>query len=139
MGCEQKVLHCIGLEPEESVVIAQIEHIDAVNNIESIISVDGIDGCIIGPYDLSGSLGMPGKFDHPDVLRAIEKVEQACKENKVALGIHIIEPDHRPVLERISKGYTFLAFGLDILFLGNSCRQQLEAVNNSIRHKSNDY
>jgi len=118
---------------EESVVIAQIEHIDAVNNIESIISVDGIDGCIIGPYDLSASLGMPGKFDHPDMLKAIEKVEKSCKEKRVVLGLHIIQPDYRPVIERIAKGYTFLAFGLDILFLGNSCREQLESVYKNIR------
>lgn len=118
---------------EESVVIAQIEHIDAIDNIESILSVDGIDGCIIGPYDLSASLGVPGKFDSPDMLRAIEKVEKTCTGKGIALGIHIIQPDHRPVIERIAKGYTFLAFGLDILFLGNSCREQLRAVRENIR------
>ena len=118
---------------EESVVIAQIEHIDAVNNIELILSVDGIDGCIIGPYDLSGSLGMPGKFDHPDMLKAIKKVEESCKEKRAALGLHIVQPDYKQVLERIARGYTFIAFGLDILFLGNSCRQQLEEVYKNIR------
>lgn len=113
---------------EETVVIAQIEHIDAVNNLEAILSVNGIDGCIIGPYDLSGSIGVPGKFSHPDVLRAIEKVEKTCKEKRVALGLHVIQPDYKLVLERISKGYSFLAFSLDILFLGNSCREQLRKV-----------
>lgn len=117
---------------EESIVIAQIEHIDAVNNLEAILSVKGIDGCIIGPYDLSGSLGVPGKFDHPDVLRAIEKVEQTCKERRVALGFHIIQPNYRLVLESISKGYTFLAFSLDILFLGNSCREQMTKLKESL-------
>lgn len=117
---------------EESIVVAQIEHIDAVNNLEAILSVNGIDGCIIGPYDLSGSLGIPGKFDHPDVLRAIEKVEQNCKQKGVALGFHIIQPDYKLVLERISKGYTFLAFSLDILFLGNSCREQMTKLRESL-------
>ncbi len=118
---------------EESVVIAQVEHIDAVNNLESILSVKGIDGCIIGPYDLSGSLGVPGKFNHPDVLAAVKKVEQTCKERKVALGMHVIQPDYRLVLERISKGYSFIGFSLDILFLGNSVREQIKAVNDNIR------
>jgi len=117
---------------EESVVIAQVEHIDAVNNLESILSVEGIDGCIIGPYDLSGSLGVPGNFEHPNVLRAIEKVEQTCRQKKVALGFHIIQPDYKLVLERISKGYTFLAFSLDILFLGNSCREQMTKLRESL-------
>jgi len=110
---------------EESVVIVQMEHIDAVNNLDSIVSVEGIDGCIIGPYDLSGSLGVPGDFAHPQVLGALKTVEEICKKKKIALGMHIIQPDYKLVLEQISKGYTFLAFSLDILFLGNTCREQM--------------
>jgi len=110
---------------KESIVIAQIEHIDAVNNLESILSVEGIDGCIIGPYDLSASLGVPGKFEHRDVSAALKKVERICKEKKAALGFHIIQPDYKLVLEKTASGYSFIAFSLDILFLGNSCREQL--------------
>lgn len=117
----------------ESIVIAQVEHIDAVNNLESILSVEGIDGCIIGPYDLSGSLGVPGNFDHPDVLAALKKVEQTCQKRRVTLGMHIIQPDYRLVIEQAAKGYSFIGFSLDILFLGNSCRQQLKAVYENIR------
>jgi 2-keto-3-deoxy-L-rhamnonate aldolase RhmA len=117
----------------ESIVIAQVEHIDAVNNLESILSVEGIDGCIIGPYDLSGSLGVPGNFEHPDVLTALKKVEQTCQKRRVALGMHVIQPDYRQVMEKVAKGYSFIAFSLDILFLGNSCRQQLKAVYENIR------
>ncbi len=113
---------------KESIVIVQIEHIDAVNNLESILSVKGIDGCIIGPYDLSGSLGVPGKFKHPDVLAALKKVEQTCRDKKVALGYHVIQPDYKLVLEKTSSGYSFIAFSLDILFLGNSCREQLSKL-----------
>lgn len=119
----------------ESIVIVQVEHIKAVENLEAILSVPGVDGCIIGPYDLSGSLGMPGNFDHPDVLAAIRKVEQTCKEKKVTLGMHVIQPDHRLVLERISKGYTFISFSLDILFLGNACREQVKAIYQNIGDK----
>lgn len=118
---------------EESVVIAQIEHIDAVENLEAILSVDGIDGCIIGPYDLSGSLGMPGNFDHPEVEAALKIVEEICSAKKVALGMHVIQPDYRLVVEQVSKGYTFLAFSLDILFLGTICREQLKAIDENIR------
>jgi len=110
---------------QESIVIAQVEHIEAVNNLESILSVEGIDGCIIGSYDLSGSLGKPGNFEDPDVLAALKKVEQTCKEMKVALGMHVIQPDYRLVMEKVAKGYNFIAFSLDILFLGNSCREQM--------------
>jgi 2-dehydro-3-deoxyglucarate aldolase len=117
---------------QESIVIAQIEHIEAVDNLESIISVNGIDGCIIGPYDLSGSLGVPGKFDHADVSAALKKVEQTCKKRKVALGFHIIQPDYRLVLEKVSRGYSFIGFSLDILFLGNTCREQITKLKESL-------
>lgn len=110
---------------KESIVVAQIEHIDAVNNLESILSVKGIDGCIIGPYDLSASLGVPGKFEHRDVLAALKKVERTCAEKKISLGFHVIQPDYKVALERTASGYNFIAFSLDILFLGNSCREQM--------------
>jgi len=117
----------------ESIVIAQVEHIDAVNNLESILSVEGIDGCIIGPYDLSGSLGVPGNFDYPDVLAALKKVEQTCQKRRVALGMHVIQPDYRQVMEKVAKGYSFIGFSLDILFLGNSCREQMTRLRESLK------
>lgn len=110
---------------DESVVIVQVEHIDSVNNLEDILSVDGVDGCIIGPYDLSGSLGVPGNFTHPDVLVALKKVENVCEKMNVPLGMHVIEPDYELVIDNVKKGYTFIAFSLDSLFLGTSCREQL--------------
>jgi len=116
----------------ESIVIAQVEHIDAVNNLESILSVEGIDGCFIGPYDLSGSLGVPGNFEHSDVLAALKKVEQTCRKRKVALGMHVIQPDYRQVMEKVAKGYSFIGFSLDILFLGNSCREQVTRLRENL-------
>ena len=110
---------------DESVVIIQVEHIDSVNNLEDILSVEGVDGCIIGPYDLSGSLGVPGNFTHPDVLAALERVESVCEKMNVPLGMHVIEPNHGLVVDKIKKGYTFIAFSLDSLILGTSCREQL--------------
>jgi len=110
---------------DESVVIVQVEHIDSVNNLEDILSVEGVDGCIIGPYDLSGSLGVPGNFAHPDVLAALKKVENVCEKMNVPLGMHVIEPDYELVIDNVKKGYTFIAFSLDSLFLGTLCREQL--------------
>ena len=55
-------------------VIVQAEHVDAVDNAAAIASVAGIDGVLIGPFDLSASLGLPGQLDHPDVVAAIEVV-----------------------------------------------------------------
>ncbi|MCK4579219.1 MAG: hypothetical protein KAU50_10540, partial [Candidatus Marinimicrobia bacterium] len=77
---------------EKSVVIAQIEHIDGVNNIEEIIQTEGIDGILIGPYDLSGSLGIPGNYNQPIVKEALMKVEEVCLAHKKSMGYHVVEP-----------------------------------------------
>lgn len=108
---------------EESIVIVQIEHIKAVENLKAIFSVEGIDGFIIGPYDLSGSLGVPGQFDHPDVIDALSHVKKIASMYNVCPGIHVIPSDSEEVKKKISEGYKFIAYSLDILFLGDSCRK----------------
>ena len=113
---------------KESIVIVQIEHINAVHNLESILSVKGVDGCIIGPYDLSGSLGLPGDYDNPKVAKELKKIEEICKKMKKPLGMHIIPPDYKIIKEHMKKGYTFLAFSLDTLFLGTICKKQLDKI-----------
>lgn len=118
---------------QESVVIAQIEHIKGVTNLEEILAVEGIDGVLVGPYDLSGSLGHPGRFDHPEVLEAVQRIETVCLAKRRALGFHVIQPQRRLLEERIQKGYTFLAFSLDTLFLGTACADALRGLDRSSR------
>lgn len=113
---------------KESIVIAQVEHIKAVENIESILPVKGIDGIMIGPYDLSGSMGFPGEYDRKDVKEAIARVEKACKKSGKWLGFHVIPPDHKALNEKITAGYNFLAFSIDFLFLGNKVREEMDKI-----------
>ncbi len=113
---------------DESVVIAQIEHIDAINNIESILSVEGIDGTIIGPYDLSASMGKPGKFEDSDVKAAIAHYEEVSVKLHKPLGYHVVPSDYTQVSARIDKGYSFVAFSTDFLFLGETCNQSLKKI-----------
>jgi 2-dehydro-3-deoxyglucarate aldolase len=112
----------------ELVIIAQIEHIEAVQNIEEIITIEGIDGVIIGPYDLSGSMGYPGEYDREDVKIAIQNVLDACKKHNVPSGFHVIESDPAKLNERIAQGCTFLAYSLDFFFLGDSAREGMKKV-----------
>ncbi|HIP12814.1 MAG TPA: 2,4-dihydroxyhept-2-ene-1,7-dioic acid aldolase [Arcobacter sp.] len=102
---------------EELVIIAQIEHIDAVNNIDDILKVDGIDGTIIGPYDLSGSMGYPGEFEREDVKEAVQKVLERCKENNVPSGFHVVDTEPEKLNLKIEQGCTFLAYGIDYFFM----------------------
>ena len=113
---------------EELVIIAQIEHYEAVENIEEIITIDGIDGVIIGPYDLSGSLGYPGEYEREDVKDGIAKVLRVCKEQNIPSGFHVIESDPEKLQERIDEGCTFLAYSLDFFFLGDSARAGMKTI-----------
>ena len=110
---------------DESVIIAQVEHIDSVRNINDIITTPGIDGIIIGPYDLSGSMNVPGEYDRPEVKEALLAVEKACKAAGFPIGFHVIQPDYEKLKEKIDLGYTFLAFSLDFLFLGQKAREEM--------------
>jgi len=116
----------------EVVVIAQIEHIDAVNNLEEIFSVPGIDGIIVGPYDLSASMGYPGEYEREDVQAALAKIDEITKRLNKPLGFHVIDSDHSKTLEKINKGYSFLAFSLDFFFLGDKARKEMELLKSKL-------
>jgi len=121
---------------ENSIVIVQIEHIDAVNNLEEILSVKGIDGFIVGPYDLSASMGFPGQFDHPDVKKALMHIESTAQSLNVLSGFHVISPEINAVKEKLKHGYRFIAHSLDILFLGEACRNSVKSCNDMIKECS---
>lgn len=113
---------------ENSIVIVQIEHIEAIENLDVILNTPGVDGSIIGPYDLSGSLGCPGKFEKTEVKNAIIHYEKVCKRLKKPMGFHIIKTDIKTVNYYKKRGYAFLAVGLDTLYLGNKCREIIRSL-----------
>ncbi|EPR44082.1 HpcH/HpaI aldolase [Desulfovibrio sp. X2] len=117
---------------EDSMCIVQIEHIEAVKNLEEILAVDGVDGYIIGPYDLSASLGVPGEFDRPEVQEALAEIEAKGPKSGKAPGIHIVEPDLDALGKRLAQGYRFVAFSLDIRMLDVFARQGMEKFKQSV-------
>jgi 2-dehydro-3-deoxyglucarate aldolase len=108
----------------DTLLIVQIEHKDAVANIAEILSVPGLDGTFIGPYDLSLSLGIPGQITHPEVLAAKKKVLDATLAHGLIAGVHFVHPGTAAddCRQAIKEGYRFIALGTDILFLGDSAR-----------------
>lgn len=115
---------------DSSLLMVQIEHVDAVRNVKDIVSVPGIDGTFIGPYDLSMSMGLPGQLEHPKVRTAMDSVLRATLDAGLTAGIHLVHPDVAPkrLAECIDQGYRFIALGTDILFLGDSCRDLSKAA-----------
>jgi len=112
----------------EMLLAIQIESRAGVEQIESILSVPGVDAVFLGPYDLSASLGVTAQFDHPDYLAARERVLKACQERGIAAGIHVVQPNPGELLDRIGEGYQLLAYSLDVTMLMHSCRTGLEAI-----------
>ena len=113
---------------EHSLVVVQIEHIDAVDNLESILSAKGVDAYFVGPYDLSGSLGMPGQFEAPRYLEAMQKIRSVAEKLGVPGGVHIVEPDPTELRQRIEEGHRFIAYGVDTRILDTVCRAGLKSV-----------
>ncbi len=108
---------------KSTLIIAQIEHINAVDNLDAILSVDGLHAIMVGPYDLSGSMGITADFNNPDFHQVLIVISQKAKSSNVPMGLHIVQPDREELVSRIEQGYQFIAYGTDAVFLysGSQC------------------
>jgi 2-dehydro-3-deoxyglucarate aldolase len=111
---------------DQLAVIVQAEHIDAVAQIEAIVRVAGIDAVLVGPYDLSASLGRLGDVEHPDVVAAIDRVTTVCRQAGVRLGIFGVSA--AAVRPYLARGYTLIVAGLDTLLLGQAAKDILSQL-----------
>lgn len=111
-----------------TVVIVQIEHKTAVANLEEILSVKGVDAFLIGPYDLSMSLGIPGDFSHPLMVATLKRVTEVGKKLGKTCGIHIVEPDQKALKDRFAEGYRLIAYSVDFRMIDVMCRSAIESM-----------
>jgi 2-keto-3-deoxy-L-rhamnonate aldolase RhmA len=119
----------------EVVIIFQIEDIQAVNNLDEILTTNHLDGIIVGPYDLSASMNKPGDFDDLEVLQALEIVKERTVSVNKSLGFHVISSDHQKVLDKIAENYSFLAFSLDFFFMGDKARDEMVKLQKAVINK----
>jgi 2-keto-3-deoxy-L-rhamnonate aldolase RhmA len=108
---------------EDTILIVQIEHRRAVDAIESILDVEGVDGFFVGPYDMSGSFGKPGNFKDPEVAAALSRVADIVKSHPKPSGMHVVMPDPALLKQRIAEGYRFIAYGTDMVFFADAVRR----------------
>ena len=101
-------------------IIAQIETKKGAENIADIVSSSFLDGIMIGPYDLSATLGTPGQFDNEVFKNICTSVRGAARNNKKMIGYHQVEPNSQILQKRIEEGYDFIAYGTDIVALRHS-------------------
>jgi 4-hydroxy-2-oxoheptanedioate aldolase len=115
---------------EQVLIVAQIEHIKGVENIDEILSVPGINACFIGPNDLAASmglgLGVPLESDKPELVDAIKTIREACKRHGVASGIHTTGA--AAVQQRINEGFQFCAMASEIRYMVGYLKEALETI-----------
>ena len=99
------------------IVIVQIEHILAIENLDKIFSLPEIDGFIVGPYDLSCSMNIPGQFNNKKYKDIISLILKTGIENNCTPGIHVVEPDLELLEENIKNNFKFIAYSVDIRML----------------------
>ena len=102
-----------------------------LNNCESIIATEGVDGILIGSYDLSSSMGIPGEVSHPRMLEAERQLVDVCKSRGKTPGIHVYMPDEDRLLRVKEMGFEFIAVGGDIPLLRYAAKKFLDIAKNS--------
>jgi 2-keto-3-deoxy-L-rhamnonate aldolase RhmA len=111
---------------EETTIAVQIETAKAIENLDAILSVEGVDVAYVGPSDLSHSLGRPGEITHPDVEGAIKEVIAACGRHGVTPGIHLQELDL--VKYWVNQGMRFVSYASEVSFILRGATQFLTEV-----------
>jgi len=111
---------------EQTLLIPQCETVGALENIEEIAAMDGVDGIFIGPFDLSISMGIPGQFEHPDFLNALARIKDACHQaNKFCIYFTVNETYAKNAL---AQGFDVIAYSLDAAILIQAYRNILERI-----------
>ncbi len=116
------------------VVGVQIETTAALASVEQIAAVPGIDILFIGPNDLSASLGVFRKFDHPDFVKAVDRIVRAAKAHGKAPGYMCFGPDE--VLQKIDQGFQFLAAGSDARLLAGAMGSTYQKIREGLEARA---
>lgn len=114
------------------VVVVMIETAAGVQDVDAIAKTPGIDALLVGPYDLSASLGCIGQLDHPSVAGASQKVSDAARGAGISSGWHIVHFDAATLDRTLAAGHTFLAIGVDMIFLGDTVTRTMKSVRTSL-------
>lgn len=117
---------------ETSTFIIQVESIQAVESIESLLAFEEVDGVMIGPYDISGSLGVPGQTSHPRVIEAARTVIAACERSGKSCGTQVADATAQSVQALFELGYTYAILGSDLFVLWKWA-EQMQALMRSMR------
>jgi 2-dehydro-3-deoxyglucarate aldolase len=111
-----------------AILILQIESVEGVEACDRLLAHPAVDGVMVGPYDISGSLGLPGQLEHPRVVEACTRVVDAARRCRKACGTQIVEPTPDNVAAALASGYTFVVLASDIFLLWKWSERMRECV-----------
>tara|TARA_B100001057_G_scaffold480083_1_gene552522 strand:- start:278 stop:1039 length:762 start_codon:yes stop_codon:yes gene_type:complete len=106
----------------QPLIIAMIEDIDAVKNLKKILQVENLDSILIGPYDLSASMGIPGKFENLKFKKIINFIKSECRNYKISCGLHLIDPKYSKLKKLVKEGYNFVPYSTDTFIINNAVK-----------------
>jgi 2-dehydro-3-deoxyglucarate aldolase len=106
-------------EAQSPLFVAMIEHVRAIEELPDILAVEGLDAILIGPYDLSASMGLTAQFENSKVQLALDHIFTSASRAGIACGIHVVAPSVEELNLRIEAGYRFLAYSVDAVFLNS--------------------
>jgi 2-keto-3-deoxy-L-rhamnonate aldolase RhmA len=119
---------------EQTLVIIQIENETALNHLEAISEIPGVDAFFIGPYDLSESLGHLGQIGHPKVLDAIDKIIESCVKAGIAPGM-TLPFDLQNADRWLSKGLKLISYSNDIDLIVEGVSKGIKKINSLLENK----
>jgi 2-keto-3-deoxy-L-rhamnonate aldolase RhmA len=120
------VLEALEAIHQETFLIIQIETLEAVNSLEQILAIDGVDAVLIGPNDLSIALGVPGQTDHPRVQEAIEHTIQLCQKTGICPAIHMGKIDM--AVDWANRGMRLVSTGSEVAFINRGGSASVTAL-----------
>jgi 2-keto-3-deoxy-L-rhamnonate aldolase RhmA len=120
------VLEKLARANERTTLFCQIETAAGVENAFEIAAVEGVDCLWVGHFDLSAALGIPGRFEHPRFLEAIERVARACREHGKACGRLV--PDVATGIDYWRRGFDFLCYSGDVWALQAAVEAGVEGI-----------
>ena len=109
-------------EAQAPLLVAMIENSRALPALDAILKVQGLDAILIGPYDLSASLGITGRLQDPRMQAACRAILQKATKAKVPCGVHVVHPSRAELTKRIRQGYRFLPYSIDSVFLATQAK-----------------
>jgi 2-dehydro-3-deoxyglucarate aldolase len=107
-------------EASQPLLVAMIESKNSVNNLDDILKVEGLDAILIGPYDLSSSMNLTAQFNHSEFVEVIGNIQSQSEAANIPCGVHVVSPDIGELQDKVDKGYRFIPYSIDSVFLNHS-------------------